>query len=346
MRLKIKKKSHLSESQVTPESVYRQRRQIVQGLGLGLGAAALSAPASASFLDSLFGSKEPENKAQGAKEAVARTEPLTFSQPKAYQLQMPATAERVATSYNNFYEFGADKSDPARYAQQFNTKPWTITISGEVDKPQTIDVWAWLEKQQLEERIYRHRCVEAWSMVIPWLGVPLASIIKAASPNSKAKYVAFETLYDPKQMRGQASRFVGGGIEYPYVEGLRLDEAMHPLALLAVGMYGKTLPPQNGAPVRLVLPWKYGFKGIKSIVHIHLTDKQPPTTWNKLAAQEYGFYANVNPKVDHPRWSQATERVIAEGGLFGSERQPTLMFNGYEDEVASLYQGMDLRKFY
>ncbi|WP_417618191.1 protein-methionine-sulfoxide reductase catalytic subunit MsrP [Oceanisphaera sp.] len=341
MRIHNKKKSALSENKVTPESVYRQRRHLVQGLGLG--AAAFSNGASAGFLDSLFGG---DKETQPTTRAMAKTVPLTFTQPKAYQLDIPVTAERVATSYNNFYEFGADKSDPVRYAQQFKTRPWTMTISGEVDNPHTIDVWAWLEKQQLEERIYRHRCVEAWSMVIPWLGVPLANVIKAANPTSKAKYVAFETLYDPEQMRGQASRFIGGGIEYPYVEGLRIDEAMNPLAMLTVGMYGKTLPPQNGAPVRLVLPWKYGFKGIKSIVHIHLTDKQPPTTWNKSAASEYGFYANVNPQVDHPRWSQASERVIAEGGLFGSERQPTLMFNGYQEEVAELYRGMDLRKFY
>lgn len=343
MRIHNKKKSQLSENAVTPESVYRQRRHILQGLGLGLGAAALSNTASAGLFDSLIGSKAEKSSATAA---MANTQPLTFIQPEAYQPDLTPTAERVATSYNNFYEFGADKSDPVRYAQQFKTRPWTITISGEVENPHTIDVWAWLEKQQLEERIYRHRCVEAWSMVIPWLGVPLSNIIKAANPTSKAKYVAFETLYDPEQMRGQASRFIGGGIDYPYVEGLRMDEAMNPLAMLAVGMYGKTLPPQNGAPVRLVLPWKYGFKGIKSIVRIHLTDKQPPTTWNRLAAHEYGFYANVNPEVDHPRWSQASERVIAEGGLFGSERQPTLMFNGYEEEVSSLYRGMDLRKFY
>ncbi|MFP2768621.1 protein-methionine-sulfoxide reductase catalytic subunit MsrP [Oceanisphaera sp. KMM 10153] len=341
MRIHNKKKSELSENQVTPEPIYRQRRQILQGLGLGLGAAALSGPASAGLFDSLLGGKETAPDA-----GAAQTIPLTFERPEAYRLAIPQTAERVASSYNNFYEFGADKSDPARYAQQFKTRPWTLTISGEVDRPQTLDVWAWMEKQRLEERIYRHRCVEAWSMVIPWLGVPLADIIKAAGPTSRAKYVAFETLYDPEQMRGQASRFTGGGIDYPYVEGLRLDEAMNPLALLAVGMYGKTLPPQNGAPIRLVVPWKYGFKGIKSIVRIHLTDKQPPTTWNQLASYEYGFYANVNPEVDHPRWSQASERVIGEGGLFGSERKPTLMFNGYEDEVASLYRGMDLRKLY
>lgn len=337
MRINIKKKSTLSENQVTPEAVYRDRRRILQGLGLGLGAAALSGPAHAGLLGNLLGD-DPQ---QGT-----RTLPLEFDQPAAYRPELPLTAEQVATSYNNFYEFGTDKSDPARHAQDLKTRPWTLVIEGEVARPRTLDVWTWIERQRLEERVYRHRCVEAWSMVIPWLGVPLAGIIKAAEPTSRAKYVAFETLYDPGQMRGQASRFVGGGIDYPYVEGLRLDEAMHPLALLTVGMYGKTLPPQNGAPVRLVVPWKYGFKGIKSIVRIRLTEQEPPTTWNRLAAHEYGFYANVNPTVDHPRWSQATERVIGEGGLFGSRRQPTLMFNGYEEEVASLYQGMDLRRFY
>ncbi|MDP5293662.1 protein-methionine-sulfoxide reductase catalytic subunit MsrP [Oceanimonas sp. CHS3-5] len=336
MRIKVRKKSELKEHQVTPEGVYHQRRRIVQGLGLG--AAALSLPAGANVLSNLLGKEETA--------APSSRMPLTFERPEAYQPALTPTAEKVATSYNNFYEFGTDKSDPLRYSQGLQTRPWTIEIDGEVDKPQTIDVWAWLEKQQLEERIYRHRCVEAWSMVIPWLGVPLANIIKAANPTSKAKYVAFETLYDPEQMRGQASRFVGGGIDYPYVEGLRIDEAMNPLSLLVVGMYGKTLPNQNGAPVRLVVPWKYGFKGIKSIVRITLTERQPPCTWNQLASYEYGFYANVNPNVDHPRWSQASERVIGEGGLFGSQRQPTLMFNGYEEEVASLYAGMDLRKFY
>ncbi|WP_375058603.1 protein-methionine-sulfoxide reductase catalytic subunit MsrP [Zobellella sp. DQSA1] len=335
--MNIKKKSALSENRVTPEAIYKQRRQILQGLGLGLGAAALSGPASASLLGNLLGGKP---------EAGEPAVPLPFERPSGHRPDLPLTAEKVAASYNNFYEFGTDKSDPARHARDFKTRPWTLSIGGEVARPQTLDVWAWMEKQRLEERIYRHRCVEAWSMVIPWLGVPLAAIIQAAEPTAKARYVAFETLYDPEQMRGQASRFLGGGIDYPYVEGLRLDEAMHPLTLLTVGMYGKTLPPQNGAPVRLVVPWKYGFKGIKSIVRITLTEQEPPTTWNRLAAHEYGFYANVNPSVDHPRWSQASERVIGEGGLFGSERQPTLMFNGYEEEVASLYRGMDLRAFY
>lgn len=336
MLIRVRKTSALGEHQVTPERVYLQRRRIIQGLGLG--AAALSLPAGASVFGNLLGKEKAP--------PVPNQMTLSYDRPGAYQPAFNPTAEQVATSYNNFYEFGTDKSDPARHAQGLKVRPWTIKIDGEVEKPQTIDVWAWMEQQRLEERIYRHRCVEAWSMVIPWLGVPLAGIIKAANPTSKAKYVAFETLYDPEQMRGQASRYVGGGIQYPYVEGLRMDEAMHPLSLMVVGMYGKTLPNQNGAPVRLVVPWKYGFKGIKSIVRISLTERQPPCTWNQLAPYEYGFYANVNPGVDHPRWSQASERAIGEGGLFGSERKPTLMFNGYEEEVAALYAGMDLRKFY
>jgi sulfoxide reductase catalytic subunit YedY len=336
MPVNIRYTPALKEHQVTPEPVYRQRRQLLQGLGLGLGAAALSLPAGASVLSGLLGKEGNTGGGQ----------PLTYERPEAYRPDLPRTDEGVATSYNNFYEFGTAKSDPARYAGEMKTRPWTLRIEGEVDRPQTLDVWSWMEAQRLEERIYRHRCVEAWSMVIPWLGVPLAALLKAAGPTSRAKYVAFETLHNPAVMRGQSSPYLGGGIDFPYVEGLRIDEAMHPLTLLAVGMYGKTLPNQNGAPVRLVVPWKYGFKGIKSIVRIRLTEEQPPTTWNLLAAHEYGFYANVNPTVDHPRWSQASERFIGAGGLFGSERQPTLMFNGYGEEVASLYQGMDLRKFY
>lgn len=215
-----------------------------------------------------------------------------------------------------------------------------------VHRPLTLGYEDIFSKFTLEERIYRLRCVEAWSMNVPWIGFPLAELLKKANPTSQAKYVAFETLYDPKRMPGQASRRLGGGIDYPYVEGLRIDEAMNPLALISVGLYGKTLAPQNGAPLRLVVPWKYGFKSIKSVVRITLTDKEPPTTWNRLAPHEYGFYANVNPQVDHPRWSQASERFIGEGSLFSSRRQPTKMFNGYADEVAGLYKGMDLKKQY
>ncbi|MFH5775241.1 protein-methionine-sulfoxide reductase catalytic subunit MsrP [Paracoccus sp. NGMCC 1.201697] len=245
------------------------------------------------------------------------------------------------TNYNNFYEFGTGKTDPASNAGSLKTSPWSVRIEGMVDHPGSYGVEDLVPDSALEERIYRLRCVEAWSMVIPWLGVPLAAILKKAGPQSGAKYVAFQTLLDPKQMPGQA---YGGGIDWPYREGLRLDEAMNPLTILATGLYGRVLPNQNGAPIRLVVPWKYGFKSIKSIVAISLTDKQPRTTWQMLQPSEYGFYANVNPQVDHPRWSQATERRIGSG-LFGG-RQETLMFNGYGDEVASLYAGMNLAKAY
>jgi sulfoxide reductase catalytic subunit YedY len=239
------------------------------------------------------------------------------------------------TTYNNFYEFGLDKGDPARLASTLRPRPWTITVEGEVAQPQVIDIETLLGWFTLEERVYRMRCVEAWSMVIPWLGFPLGELIKKLDPTSKAKYVEFVTLKDPVQMPGQ--RFPV--LEWPYVEGLRMDEAMHPLTILAVGLYGKELPNQNGAPLRLVVPWKYGFKGVKSIVTIRFTESQPKNTWAVAAPREYGFYANVNPAVDHPRWSQATERRIGEFG-----RRPTLPFNGYAEEVAGLYAGMDLRK--
>lgn len=259
----------------------------------------------------------------------------------------PALAEALEpnalediTSYNNFYEFGWDKSDPATYAGQLTTKPWSIEIGGLVDKPGTYALDDLLQGQTIEERIYRFRCVEAWSMVVPWNGFELAALLKRVGVQSAAKYVAFETLFRPEEMPGQQD----GSFPWPYVEGLRLDEAMHPLTLLATGLYGEPMPNQNGAPIRLVVPWKYGFKSIKSIVKITLTDSQPPTTWNKLQPAEYGFYANVNPTVDHPRWSQASERPIG-GGLFGG-RVDTLMFNGYGDEVASLYAGQDLAKDY
>jgi sulfoxide reductase catalytic subunit YedY len=242
------------------------------------------------------------------------------------------------TNYNNFYEFGTDKDDPARNAKNFKTHPWTISIEGHVTKPRTYDVDQIIKMHpSLEERIYRLRCVEGWSMVIPWIGIPLNSVIKALQPASKASYVAFETLHNPWQMPGQRSSV----LEWPYVEGLRMDEAMHPLTILAVGLYGEILPNQNGAPIRLVVPWKYGFKSSKSIVKIKFVEKQPPTSWNRMQPREYGFYSNVNPEVDHPRWSQAKERRI--GDFF---KRPTLPFNGYGDQVAQLYAGMDLRKYY
>ena len=246
-----------------------------------------------------------------------------------------------ATSYNNFYEFGTDKSDPARHAGTLKTRPWTVVVEGEVRKPGTWDIETLLKLGAMEERIYRLRCVEGWSMVIPWVGYSLAELIRQVEPTGNAKFVQFVTLADRAQMPGLRSSV----LDWPYVEGLRLDEAMHPLTLLAFGMYGEVLPNQNGAPLRLVVPWKYGFKSGKSIVRIRFVEKQPKTSWEAAAPSEYGFYSNVNPKVDHPRWSQATERRIGEDGLFAKKR-PTLMFNGYEPQVGQLYAGMDLKRFY
>jgi methionine sulfoxide reductase catalytic subunit len=246
-----------------------------------------------------------------------------------------------ATTYNNFYEFGTDKEDPANYAHTLKTRPWTLSIEGEVGKPLKLGLDDLLKAGAMEERIYRLRCVEGWSMVIPWVGYSLATLIKRAEPNSRAKYVEFVSLADPKQMPGVRDSV----LDWPYREGLRIDEAMHPLTLLAFGLYGEVLPKQNGAPLRLVVPWKYGFKSAKSIVAIRLVEQQPMPSWVKANAREYGFYSNVNPKVDHPRWTQATERRIGEGGLF-TPRKPTLMFNGYEAQVGQLYAGMDLKKFY
>lgn len=324
----------LKESDVTDEKVYQDRRSVIKQLGF-LGAGSLLASnANARGFDFFSESSAKQ----------FETAPLTFK--KESSNQQVLTPESKVTSYNNFFEFGTDKSEPVANAQAFNVKPWQLSIEGEVEKPFTLDYDDLYNQFTLEERIYRLRCVETWSMVIPWIGFSLSDIIKKAKPTSKAKYLVFKTLYDPKQMPGQKSRFVGGGIDYPYVEGLRIDEAMNPLAFLSVGLYGKTLPPQNGAPIRLVVPWKYGFKSIKSIVSIEFSEKQPITTWNKLAANEYGFYANVNPNVAHPRWSQASERRIANGGLFDRNRIPTELFNGYADQVAHLYKNMDLAKFY
>jgi sulfoxide reductase catalytic subunit YedY len=255
--------------------------------------------------------------------------------PAKYSTDEEQTDVEDATSYNNFYEFGTDKRDPARNAHSLRTKPWSIVIDGECEKPGTVAFEDLISKHSLEERVYRLRCVEAWSMVIPWVGIPLGDILKKHQPTSKAKYVMFETLVDREQLPGQ-KRFT---LDWPYREGLRMDEAMHPLAILAVGLYGEVLPGQNGAPLRLVVPWKYGFKSIKSIVRIHFSDKQPFNSWNVEAPREYGFYANVNPEVDHPRWTQSRERRIGE-----FRKRKTLPFNGYADEVASLYTGMDLRK--
>ncbi|WP_305970238.1 MULTISPECIES: protein-methionine-sulfoxide reductase catalytic subunit MsrP [unclassified Mameliella] len=298
----------LSRSDVTPEPIFMNRRRVLAGLGLGAGAAAGGG--------ALLGGMPSAALAQDALE------------PNAFE---------DITSYCNYYEFGTRKGDPAENAHMLTTQPWSIQIDGLVDKPGDYALEDILGQMTIEERIYRFRCVEAWSMVVPWNGFELADLLDLAGVKPEAKYVAFETVLRPEEMPG--TRYPV--LDWPYVEGLRLDEAMHPLTMMATGIYGKTIPNQNGAPIRLVVPWKYGFKSIKSIVRITLTDTQPPTSWNKAAAREYGFYSNVNPTVDHPRWSQATERRIG-GGLF-ARRQPTLMFNGYEEEVASLYEGMDLK---
>ena len=267
---------------------------------------------------------------------------LEFTKSPLSTTDVDPTPLEAITTYNNFYEFGTAKEDPAEYAHTLTTSPWSVTIDGMVDRPAEYALEDLTKPNMLEERIYRLRCVEGWSMVIPWVGIELSKILSIAGPQPSAKYVAFETCVRPDEMPGQRGLFQP--LPWPYVEGLRMDEAMHPLTIMAVGLYGETLPNQNGAPFRLVVPWKYGFKSIKSVVRITLTDKEPPTTWNKANAREYGFYSNVNPEVDHPRWSQATERPIG-GGLF-AKRIPTLMFNGYADQVADMYSGMDLRKYY
>ena len=320
----------LNERDATPEATYLNRRQWMAGAGaLGVGAALAAC------------SGEAESRSSAAPGGpFDSTDPAALAPLRAAADPSPPdealTDIEAATSYNNFYEFGLDKGDPKRNGHALNPRPWTVEVGGLAGKPQTFDIEALLKRKQ-EERVYRLRCVEAWSMVIPWIGFPLADILKAVEPQGSAKYVAFQTLLDKQQMPHQRTR----ALDWPYVEGLRLDEAMHPLTLLAVGMYGKVMPNQNGAPIRLVVPWKYGFKSIKSIVKITLTEREPPTTWNLMQPAEYGFYSNVNPKVDHPRWSQASERRIGE-----FRRRPTLMFNGYGDAVANLYAGMDLATHY
>ena len=318
---------HESPSEITPRAVYEQRRQMLRLMACGGTGALMAAWASR------------EARAQGTRPGKLAALAGARSSLAGATTQEPATSYADATSYNNFYEFGTDKSDPARHAGSMKTRPWTVAVEGEVNKPQTFALEDLLKLAPMEERIYRLRCVEGWSMVIPWVGYPLAELIKRVEPTGNAKFVEFVSLADPKQMPFVGSRV----LEWPYVEGLRLDEARHPLALLTFGMYGEVLPNQNGAPVRMVLPWKYGFKSAKSIVKIRFVEKQPRTAWVKSAQQEYGFYSNVNPKVDHPRWSQATERRIGEDGLFKKKR-PTLMFNGYETQVGQLYAGLDLAK--
>ena len=327
---------HMQDNQVTPEAVFRSRRQIVKAMGLGAIGASVPGYVQAGLFD-LFGEQSKSS---------FITTPLTFQTNKHYGDTDVLTPFDKVTQHNNFYEFGTDKQDPSNNAQGYKVDPWQLRIEGEVERPMTLDFNDLTTMFPLEERNYRLRCVEVWSMVVPWVGFPLAALLKKVGVTNKGKYVAFETAFDPEQMPGQKSRLMGGGIHYPYVEGLTLAEAMNDLTLMSVGLYGKTLPPQNGAPIRLVVPWKYGFKSIKSIVRIRVMDKQPPTSWNQLASHEYGFYANVNPAVDHPRWSQATERRIGEGGLFSATRIDTQPFNGYGEFVASLYDGIDLRKNY
>ena len=324
----IKNSSAIKDSEVTPESVYRNRRQFLQGAAGAVGAIAGGAITGAVLPVSAFAG--PRAAQEGRQLAgVVKSALSTTEEPHSWE---------QLTTYNNFYEFGTAKEDPARYAHEMNVDPWTVKVDGMVGKPADYSVDDLIKPNALEERIYRFRCVEAWSAVIPWVGVPLKDVLERLEPEAGAKYVAFETLRRPSEMRGQRSRV----LEWPYVEGLRMDEAMNPLALLAVGIYGRDLPNQNGAPIRLVVPWKYGYKSIKSIVRMRLVDGEPPTSWNKSNAREYGFYSNVNPEVDHPRWSQRTERPL--GGYF--KNKETLMFNGYADQVADLYAGMDLRRYH
>jgi sulfoxide reductase catalytic subunit YedY len=308
----IKRKTDLTEHDVTPFELYKERRRFIKA---GVAAtAALGFPWLAQ-----------------ARLTLGKITPGPFSTDEE------KTPYKDVTTYNNFYEFGTSKAEPAINSGRLVTDPWSVAVEGECDEPGTVAIEDILKNHALEERIYRLRCVEGWSMVIPWVGFPLSDFIKRFQPNSKAKFVEFETLFDKKQMPGQRRRV----LDWPYVEGLRMDEAMHPLTILAVGLYGEVLPNQNGAPIRLVVPWKYGFKSIKSIVKVRFRETRPLSSWEKAAPREYGFYSNVNPNVDHPRWSQRRERRIGEFG-----KRKTLMFNGYEDQVASLYEGMDLKKYF
>jgi len=321
----IKKAPDLTYADVTPKGLYMGRRNFL--LGLVATGSAVEAYKEGPYIFAGPGTGSVPVKLNGVTKWPGSTAEAI-------------TPEKDVTTYNNYYEFGTDKSGPAKNATNFVTTPWTVSVEGEVSKPRKFSIDEILKLAPLEERIYRHRCVEGWSIVVPWIGYSLSTIINLVQPTPKAKFVAFQTYYDMKQMP------LGGsaGIELPYVEGLRLDEAMHPLALLCVGMYGETLPNQDGAPVRMVIPWKYGFKSIKSLVKIRFVKDMPPTTWNITNAHEYGFYSNVNPEVDHPRWSQKTEHRL--GGGFFARPIPTQMFNGYADKVASLYSGMDLKKNY
>lgn len=320
----IKHPDELAEppsSEITPKDVFMNRRRFL----IGSGVAGISIAAGAYLIG-----EDGDSVAQTAKK-------LDGVRKSQYVVDDKLNTYKEATTYNNFYEFGTGKDEPADNAKSFKTRPWTVRIEGEVQKPRDIDIDALLKLAPLEERVYRFRCVEAWSMVVPWIGYSFSEICKLVQPTSKAKFVQFVTLKDEKQMPGQQAPV----LDWPYVEGLRIDEAMHPLTLLCLGMYGEVLPNQNGAPVRIIVPWKYGFKSIKSLVTIRFTDSQPPTSWNKANPSEYGFYSNVNPEVDHPRWTQASERRIGE-----FRRRRTLPFNGYAEQVGKLYAGMDLHKFF
>jgi sulfoxide reductase catalytic subunit YedY len=314
----IKRPREFASSEITPREFYRQRRNFIRQIGR---VALLAAGGGAG---GLFAQERQK---------------LAATRNSGYSTTEDQTAYKDVTSYNNFYEFGTDKSDPGKNAFRLKTSPWSVAVEGEVLKPRSFSIEDLLKLAPLEERVYRMRCVEGWSMVIPWVGFPLAEVIKRVQPKGNAKYVEFTSAADRDTMTGVRMPV----LDWPYVEGLRMDEAMHPLCILCVGLYGEVLPNQNGAPVRIVTPWKYGFKSGKSIVRIRFTERQPQTAWNKAAPGEYGFYSNVNPEVDHPRWSQAMERRIGDGGLFTPKRK-TLMFNGYADQVAQLYTGMDLRK--
>src|ERR1700722_9415077 len=316
----IKKTEHIRSSEITPRNLYLNRRKFLSGAAVAGAAVATGFGLREVVSPSLTASA-------GTKIDGIQKSPLSTTE--------TITPSRDVTNYNNYYEFSTDKDGPAKLAQNFRTHPWKVKIEGQVEKKQELDVDAIIKMAPPEERIYRHRCVEGWSIVVPWIGFSLRDLIKRVHPQSKAKFMEFTTLLDPNQMPGQRRAV----LDWPYVEGLRMDEAMHPLALLCFGMYGEDLPNQDGAPLRIVLPWKYGFKSAKAIVHIRFTDRQPLNTWNISAPSEYGFYSNVNPTVDHPRWSQAKERRLGE--FF---KRPTLMFNGYADQVASLYSGMDLKK--
>jgi len=318
----IKRPSDILSSDITSESVYLKRRELLKMAGLATAGALTSQSVFAAATAAKTGKELP---------GIMKSQ---------YSTDQEMNSWADITTYNNYYEFGTGKDEPARYARGFEPQPWTVKVKGECDKPGTYNYEDLISPHTLEERICRLRCVEAWSMVIPWVGIPLASIIKQLEPNSKAKYVRFKTLQDPSRMPGQRRRI----LNWPYEEGLTMAEAMHPLTIIAVGLYGRELPNQNGAPMRLVVPWKYGFKNIKAIAEISFTKRQPRGSWEQSIASEYGFYANVNPEVSHPRWSQARERPIGAGVFAG--KKPTLMFNGYGDEVASLYDGLDLRKNY